>query len=252
LVSFYSALVEAGQMSENPARGLKAMPSQPGRPRPIPIADQERMLRLPDTKTPGGLRDRAVLECLRHGMRQGEVAGLLVSGVSYDEREQALFLEFRAKGRNRQKRVRDVPLEPSGAMIIADYILQRFAPTDVVPETFEQRMDLVFILLKQLRERANTEHVFVTDTEIPLYQVWINRMFNRYRDEAKVDKRHTVHTFRHRFCTALLDANVDIRDAMRLSGHDDPRSLLRYTHVAKTRAVAGVSAIGTASTKGDG
>lgn len=173
-------------------------------------------------------------------MRQGEVANLLVSGVSYDEREQAMFLEFRAKGRNRQRRTRDVPLEPTGAMIVARHLFRRFGHRTPHGADFNQCMASVARLLKRMRDREDP--VFVTPTGLPLYQVWVNRMFNEYRDRAGVDTRFTAHTFRHRFCTALLEADVDLRIAMRLSGHSDPRSLLIYTQVARRKAVAGVNA----------
>lgn len=242
LVSFYNALVAKGLLEDNPARALPGVPSPGWRPRPIPLADQERMLTLPDLDTEAGLRDRAVLECLRHGMRQGEIVGLRVSGVSYDERAGALFLEFQAKGKRRKRRVRDVPLEATGAVIVARYLLDRFGHTQPKDPSFEGYMAEVQRLLKRLKDRDDV--VFLTDTGRPLYQVWVNRMFNGYRDAAGVDPKYTCHTFRHRFCTTLLDNDVDLRRSMRLSGHEDVRSLMRYTEVARKGAVAGIGVLG--------
>lgn len=260
LCAFYDGLVAERKAKANPARALPGVPMQPGRPRPIPVADQERMLRLPDVRTVDGLRDRAILECLRHGMRQGEVAGLRLGGVSYDEDSQAMFLEFRAKGRNRRRRTRDVPLEPSGAMIVARYVLARFGDLPATRRTrtkgdaYRRRVTAALAkLLKRARDKpVLDEHVFVTATERPLYQVWVNRMFNGYRDRAGVDAKYTVHTFRHRFCTSLHEGDTDLRDGMRASGHEDVRSYMKYTLVAKSKVVAAVGVIGRAITMEEG
>jgi integrase/recombinase XerC len=86
--------------------------------------------------------------------------------------------------------------------------------------------------------------VFLTDSGLPIYQTWINRMFNRYRDAAGVGAEWTPHTFRHRFCTTLLEKNVDLRDSMRLTGHKDVRNLMIYSEVTRSRAATNIEVIG--------
>jgi integron integrase len=55
---------------------------------------------------------------------------------------------------------------------------------------------------------------------------------------AKVDKRVTLHTFRHSFATHLLQSGYDIRTVQELLGHKDVRTTMINTHVLQRGGLA--------------
>lgn len=228
--ALYDALIEAGLGEENPAKQVHGaiVPELP--PRPISWLDADKICEQPDVATFVGLRDRTILECMRHGMRQNEFVRLLVGGVQCDG--QRVFLRFPAKGRANQAREREIPLAEGASRLFAWFMFARF--NEDVPEP-DHLLPQLAKALPQWKAAAK-QSVFLGDEGRPIYQVWVNRMYAKHRKAAGVDAAWTPHTFRHRFCTHLLESDVDPRDSMRLSGHSSLKSLMRYTGVTRARA----------------
>src|SRR5204863_8182595 len=66
----------------------------------------------------------------------------------------------------------------------------------------------------------------------PLSTRQLNRAIHAAAKAAGIDKRVSMHTFRHSFATHLLEQKVDIRVIQVLLGHKKLETTALYTHVA--------------------
>lgn len=178
----------------------------------LDLHDMERTLEMPDTSTPAGLRDRAIMELFfSSGMRISELVALNADQVSFlrDRKKQTFELSIVGKG----KHVRTIFISPRSAEWLRKYLASR---QDVDKPLF-------------LNHRSKN----VEDRRLsPRY---IQLMISRFARLAGLSKKVTPHTLRHTYATDLLSHGADLRSVQELLGHKNVSTTQVYTHVTNKR-----------------
>lgn len=208
LRSFYRYLQREGVVESNPLVGL----SSPRRPRRLPrylnVQETVALLTAPDTSTPQGLRDRAILELLYGaGLRVGELAGLDIGHLDLGHGE------VRVRGKGDKERVALIG-EPARAA------LSRYLAAGRPPLATKRSGQALF--LNRFGGRLST--------------VSVTHIVHKYGKLAGIERRVTPHTLRHTFATHLLDGGADLRTVQELLGHASPVTTQIYTHVSQEQA----------------
>ena len=180
-------------------------------PKTLSEAQVEALLAAPDTDTPLGLRDRAMLELMyASGLRVSELVTLRTFNVGLAEGV------LRVLGKGSKERL--VPFGQEAADWLTRYL------ADGRPALLGQRQ---------------TEDLFITSagrkpgTAMSRVMFW--NLVKRYACEAGVHAPLSPHTLRHAFATHLLNHGADLRAVQMLLGHADISTTTIYTHVARER-----------------
>jgi integrase/recombinase XerC len=200
-------LLREGVIESDPSTGLR----QRRRSRPLPSVLSEKeigaLLDAPDSSRARGRRDRAILELLYSaGTRVSETVGLDVGDVDL-ERGIARVL-----GKGGKERLAAIGSHATAAL--ATYL------TDPErPKAKDREADALF--LNQRGGRLTTRS--------------LERIVERYVNEAGILRHATPHTLRHSFATHLLDHGADLRSVQELLGHAHLVTTQIYTHVSIER-----------------
>ena len=204
---FCSWLRMQGQLSSDPL----AMLEPPKLPRRLPGVLGERevdaLLDAPDTDSPLGLRDRAMLEVLyASGMRVSELISVEMPDMNF---RQGLVRVTGKGGKDR--------LTPLGEQAL-DW-LQRWCNGPRLDWLGQPPSDSLFISSR--------------GTRLTRQAVW--HRIRAHAGKAGIASPVSPHKLRHSFATHLLDHGADLRVVQLLLGHADLATTQIYTHVANAR-----------------
>jgi site-specific recombinase XerD len=167
----------------------------------------ERLLNKPNTSTPAGLRDRAILELLfSSGLRVSELVGLDIDKINLER------LEFMVRGKGQKDR--PIFISKDAAEWVKRYLDSR---TDNAKPLF-------------IRYGGHKE-VDQTGNFYRLTARSVQRMVSKYAKLAGITKQVTPHTLRHSFATDLLMNGADLRSVQAMLGHSNIATTQIYTHV---------------------
>ena len=112
---FFRFLVLDRRLESSPADDLRAPRAWPALPRFLTLEEVDRLIAAPDTSTPRGLRDRAMVEVLyATGLRVSELVGLRSSDLNLD----AGYLSCTGKG----QKERIVPIGDEAVAWVKRYL----------------------------------------------------------------------------------------------------------------------------------
>lgn len=206
--SLYRFLCLTGHLPTNPAEELQAPRRMSSLPRFLSTADVDALIGAPDVSTPGGLRDRALIEVLyATGLRVSELVGLRLTDVRLSEG----WIQCLGKGHKQ----RIVPLGAEAAAWLERY-LKESRPT--------------------LTRRRESPWVFVNargGTRLSRGGFW--RLLKAHGRVAGIRAPLSPHVLRHSFATHLLERGADLRAIQAMLGHADLSTTQIYTHVLEAR-----------------
>ena len=204
---FYRFLVVAGHRASNPADDLRAPKAWKTLPKFLSVADVDTLLAAPDTTTPRGLRDRALIEVLyATGLRVSELIGLKPQDVNLESG----YLTTTGKGRKQ----RLVPLGDEAALWVVRYLK-------------ESRPAL-------LKKRTSTRLFVNARGGTGLTRVGFWKILKGY-GQSGLAASLSPHVLRHSFATHLLERGADLRAIQMMLGHSDLSTTQIYTHILEAR-----------------
>ena len=210
LRSFGDFLVLEDVLDHNPFR-LVSAPRIPKRlPQYLTVAEVEALLAAPDTSTPRGQRDRAIIEVLYGaGLRVGELVTMDTADVDLAR------AQVRVLGKGSRERI-GLLGRPAVQAVLAYLHLGR-------PELLGKRPTSA-LWLNHRGGRLTVRGVAL--------------VLSKAGEQAGIRIRVSPHVLRHSFATHLLDGGADLRVLQELLGHANLATTQIYTHVSQSRARA--------------
>lgn len=206
LKSFYSWLIQIGQISENPARGLSQTKVERKLPHILTSREVELFLEQPDPSDAKGCRDKAMLELLyATGIRVSELIGLDLDNINLS----AGFIRCANRGKERI-----IPLHQAAVRALQNY-LDRVRP--------------------QMVEHPDEKALFVNMSGERMSRQGFWKIIKYYQEKAGIQKDITPHTLRHSFAAHLLENGADLHSIQEMLGHADISSTQIYTQVVSQK-----------------
>lgn len=197
-----------------PPRRAKALPRGILRPDEV-----EKIMALPNLKTPIGYRDRTIMEVLyASGVRAAELSGMRLGDIDLKKKV--------AKVLGKGDKQRFVPLTTPCCRFLERYI------AEVRPAIIEDYRPAGHNWMKFAGTAGDL--LFVSIYGGPLKPGWLGVLMRRYLFLAGVNRPISpVHGFRHTVATHLLGDGMDIRYVQAMLGHSTIDTTHIYTHVER-------------------
>jgi integrase/recombinase XerD len=210
LRNFFRFAQIQGLIAEDPSINLESPKIRRHLPGYLRLQEVEKLLEQPDSKTPTGLRDRAMLEVLYStGLRVSELISLGVNDLD------AKVGCVRCIGKGDKERI--VPVGKKALGMVEKYLR-------------EGRPQLL-----RSAKASSGPALFINRRGVALSRVGVWKILSAYGRRAGLRIALTPHMLRHSFATHLLERGADLRSVQLMLGHADISTTQIYTHVVEER-----------------
>jgi len=168
-------------------------------PEVLSLEEMERLLMQPDVSKASGARDRAILELLYgSGLRISEALNIKAKDIKKDH--------VRVFGKGQKERI-----TPSGTKF----------------------REALLHYWSNFRKGGlkGIDFAFISSNEKPLNKSYFWVLFQKYAEEAGIQKKISPHTLRHTFATHLLKNGANLRVIQELLGHESIGTTGIYLHL---------------------
>jgi integrase/recombinase XerD len=209
LRGFFRFLLEEKIINHDPARLIDLPKTTFKLPDFLSVEEVRRLLDAPETKTPIGHRNAAMMELLyAAGLRVSE----LIQLKRHDVNLEVGFIRVFGKG----SKERIVPIGSMARGKISEYV------------EFSRPL---------LLKKHSSHYLFVARAGKPMTRQGFWKLLKQYGLKAGISKKITPHTLRHSFASHLLEGGADLRSVQVMLGHADISTTQIYTHVARDHLI---------------
>ena len=195
--AFYKMLIKNNIVLKDPTLNLESPKSEKKIPQVLSVGEIEKLLSLPNTSEPKGIRDKAMLEILyATGIRVTELINLNIQDAN-------LEIGFIKCNGNKE---RIIPMGRAAIDILKVYISEYRGK--LLNKDSEQALFLNFHGERMTRQGF-----------------W--KIIKHYASIANINKVITPHTLRHSFAAHLIENGADIKTVQEILGHSD----ISTTHI---------------------
>lgn len=206
--SFFQFLMCEKVMANDPASEVESPEAGVTLPRFLAASEVDSLLQQPDSSTPKGLRDKAMLELLyATGMRVSELVNLKPDNLDFN------MGIIRCIGKGSKERL--IPVGKSALAAVELYVKRGRGAL--------------------LKPKNDSPYLFLNRRGGRLSRVGFWKILAGYGREAALATPLSPHVVRHSFATHLLERGADLRSIQLLLGHSDISTTQIYTHVIRTR-----------------
>ncbi|GAB3221755.1 site-specific tyrosine recombinase XerD [Spirosoma arcticum] len=204
LKSFFKYLLLENLIQHDPTQLLEAPKLGRKLPDTLSFPEIEAILDAVDLSTPGGTRDRAILEVLySSGLRVSELLGLRLTNCYFTEG----FIRVLGKG----DKVRLVPIGQDAMHYTRIYV-----------EHIRNTLDV---------QKGDEDTIFLNRRGTQLSRITVFTTIKKLAAEVGIKKTISPHTFRHSFATHLIEGGADLRAVQQMLGHESITTTEIYTHL---------------------
>lgn len=204
LKSFFKYLLLENLIQHDPTQLLEAPKLGRKLPDTLSFPEIEAILAAIDLSTPGGPRDRAMLEVLySSGLRVSELLNLRLTNCFFNEG----FIRVLGKG----DKVRLVPIGEDAMHYTRVYV-----------EHVRSKLDV---------QKGDEDSIFLNLRGKQLSRISVFTTIKKLAAEVGITKTISPHTFRHSFATHLIEGGADLRAIQQMLGHESITTTEIYTHL---------------------